>query len=141
MTTPRTIDRYDHAYMDMAERWGCLSHAHRKLVGALIVKDRQIIPDGFNGAPEGFPNACEDAEGKTLRHVLHAESNAIAKVARSTHSCEGATLYVTLSPCFECAKLIHQAGIKRVVYKEAYSDLSGVDFLHECGVIVHSVSF
>lgn len=133
------INRYDKAYMDMAKRWGALSHATRRLVGALIVKDGQIISDGYNGAPEGFPNACEGPDGKTLRHVLHAESNAITKIARSTHSCEGATLYVTLSPCFECAKLIHQSGITRVVYNEAYSDMSGVEFLHECGIIVHKL--
>jgi dCMP deaminase len=134
------IDRYDKAYMDMAERWGKLSHALRRCVGALVVRDRQIISDGYNGTPTGFLNACEDAEGKTLPHVLHAESNALAKLARSTQSSEGSTLYVTLSPCYDCAKQIAQSGIERVVYKEAYRDLAGVEFLEQCGVLVEQIN-
>ena len=108
--------RYDLAYLKMARTWGELSHCHRKKVGALIVKDRMIISDGYNGTPSGFENPCEDEENYTKWYVLHAEANAILKVAASTQSCVGATLYLTLSPCRECSKLIHQAGIKRVVY-------------------------
>jgi len=120
--------------MDMAERWGKLSFAVRKQVGAIIVKGDQIISDGFNGTPRLFPNVCEGSDGETLPEVLHAESNAITKLARGTQSSDGATLYVTLSPCFQCAKLIAQAGIKRVVYREAYSDTSGLDFLKKCNI-------
>ena len=108
--------RYDLAYLKMARTWGELSHCHRKKVGALIVKDRMIISDGYNGTPSGFENPCEDEENYTKWYVLHAEANAILKVAASTQSCVGATLYLTLSPCRECSKLIHQAGIIRVVY-------------------------
>ena len=132
------IDRHDRAYMDMAQRWGQLSRAKRKQVGALVVKNRQIISDGYNGTPTGFDNTCEGEDGKTLPWVLHAESNAITKLAQSTQSCKGATLYVTLSPCFHCAKLIVQAGIERVVYRDAYHDLAGLQFLTECGVVVQS---
>jgi len=121
--------RYDNAYMRMAEEWAKLSHCTRKNVGALIVKDRMIISDGYNGSPSGFPNECEDAEGETHWYVLHAETNAITKLARSINSAEGATLYITLSPCRDCAKLILQSGISRVVYKKAYKDTSGIDFL------------
>ena len=128
--------RYDKAYMKMAEQWGKLSHCKRKQVGALIVKDRMIISDGYNGTPTGFENFCEDEEGYTKWDVLHAEANAILKVAGSTQSCEGATLYITLSPCKECSKLIHQAGIKRVVYLNAYKDVSGLEFLKRAGVSV-----
>jgi dCMP deaminase len=134
------IDRYDEAYMDMAERWGKLSRAQRRRVGALVVRDNQIISDGYNGTPTGFLNACEDAMGKTLPYVLHAESNALAKLARSTQSSEGSTLYVTLSPCYDCAKQIAQSGIHRVVYKEAYRDLAGVEFLEQCGVLVEQIN-
>ena len=126
----------DNAYMDMAWRWGKLSHATRKQVGALIVKDNQIISDGFNGTPQGFPNTCEGKDGETLPEVLHAESNALTKLARGTQRSDGATLYVTLSPCFQCAKLIIQSGIRRVVCGEKYSDQSGVDFLRRCNVVV-----
>lgn len=130
--------RYDKAYLRMATEWGKLSHCVRKQVGAIIVKDRMIISDGYNGAPTGFDNCCEDEEGYTQWHVLHAEANAILKVAASTQSCEGSTLYITLSPCKECSKLIHQSGIKRVVYKEKYKDDSGLQFLEKAGVeIVH----
>lgn len=126
--------KYDLAYMRMAREWAKLSHCERKQVGALIVKDRMIISDGFNGTPSGFDNCCEDEDGLTKWEVLHAEANAILKVAASTQSCYGATLYVTLSPCIHCSKLIHQSGIKRVVYGEAYKDLSGVEFLKKAGV-------
>ena len=104
--------RYDLAYLKMARTWGELSHCHRKKVGALIVKDRMIISDGYNGTPSGFENPCEDEENYTKWYVLHAEANAILKVAASTQSCVGATLYLTLSPCRECSKLIHQAELK-----------------------------
>ena len=113
----------------MAETWGKLSYCKRRQVGAIIVKNRMIISDGYNGTPTGFENVCEDEENYTKWYVLHAEANAILKVASSTQSCDGATLYVTLSPCRECSKLIHQSGISRVVYSEAYKDLSGVEFL------------
>ena len=126
--------RYDRAYMRMALEWAQLSHCHRKKVGALIVKDRMIISDGYNGTPTGFENPCEDEENYTNWYVLHAEANAIMKVAASTQSCSGATLYITLSPCKECSKLIHQAGIKRVVYAQAYKDTSGLEFLDKAGV-------
>lgn len=118
----------------MALEWGQLSHCHRKKVGAIIVKDRMIISDGFNGTPTGFENPCEDEDGYTKWYVLHAEANAISKVAASTQSCEGATLYITLSPCRECSKLIHQSGIKRVVYQQEYKDDSGLEFLERAGV-------
>ena len=126
--------KYDKAYMKMAHTWGELSHCERKKVGALIVKDRMIISDGYNGTPSGFENECEDENHYTKWYVLHAEANAILKVAASTQSCEGATLYITLSPCRECSKLIHQAGIKRVVYSLTYKDRSGLDFLEKAGV-------
>ncbi|MGE4348046.1 MAG: cytidine/deoxycytidylate deaminase family protein, partial [Flavobacteriaceae bacterium] len=105
-------------------------------VGAIIVKDRMIISDGYNGTPSGFENFCEDEDGFTKWYVLHAEANAILKVARSTQTCNGATLYITLSPCKECSKLIHQAGITRVVYHQGYKDTSGIDFLRRAGVHV-----
>ena len=131
-------DKYDIAYLRMAREWGRLSYCERKQVGAIIVKDKMIISDGYNGTPTGFENFCEDDEGYTKWYVLHAEANAILKVASSTQSCKGATLYITLSPCKECSKLIHQAGIKRVVFKEGYKDQSGVKFLEKAGVeIVH----
>lgn len=126
--------KYDIAYLKMAHEWGQLSHCKRKKVGALIVKDRMIISDGYNGTPSGFENYCEDDEGYTKWYVLHAEANAILKVAASTQSCLNATLYITLSPCQQCSKLIHQAGIKRVVYADAYKDRSGLDFLEKAGV-------
>jgi len=132
--------RYDKAYMKMAEQWSTLSHCKRKQVGALIVKERMIISDGYNGTPTGFENYCEDEEGYTKWYVLHAEANAILKVAGSTQSCQDATLYITLSPCKECSKLIHQAGIKRVVYLNAYKDISGLDFLKRAGVAVEHLN-
>tara|TARA_B100000767_G_scaffold269704_1_gene291943 strand:+ start:12065 stop:12478 length:414 start_codon:yes stop_codon:yes gene_type:complete len=126
--------KYDRAYLKMAEIWGQLSYCERKKVGALIVKDRMIISDGYNGTPSGFENVCEDDNHYTKWYVLHAEANAILKVAASTQSCNGATLYITLSPCKECSKLIHQAGIKRVVYATAYKDTSGLNFLEKAGI-------
>jgi dCMP deaminase len=131
-------EKYDKAYLRMAQEWGKLSYCKRRQVGAIIVKDRMIISDGYNGTPTGFENFCEDEDGYTKWYVLHAEANAILKVASSTQSCEGATLYITLSPCRECSKLVHQAGIKRVVYQKAYKDDSGLKFLERAGVeIVH----
>ena len=127
-------EKYDRAYLKMALEWGALSHCERKKVGAIIVKDRMIISDGFNGTPTGFNNNCEDEDGRTKWYVLHAEANAILKVANSTNSCEGATLYLTLSPCKDCAKLIYQSGIARVVYIDAYKDDSGLRFLRKSGV-------
>ena len=132
-------NRYDKAYLRIAKEWGLLSYCKRKKVGAIIVKDRMIISDGYNGTPSGFENCCEDNEGVTRWDVLHAEANAILKVARSTQSCEGATLYITLSPCKECSKLIHQSGIKRVVYNNGYRDDSGIAFLKKAGVIVEQI--
>ena len=132
--------KYDIAYLKMAETWGKLSYCKRRQVGAIIVKKRMIISDGYNGTPTGFENVCEDEENYTKWYVLHAEANAILKVASSTQSCDGATLYVTLSPCRECSKLIHQSGISRVVYSEAYKDLSGVEFLKKAGVTVNQIS-
>lgn len=131
--------RYDRAYLKMAWEWGQLSYCSRKKVGAIIVKDRMIISDGYNGTPSGFENCCEDGQGLTKWYVLHAEANAILKVARSTQSCEGATLYITMSPCKDCSKLIHQAGIKRVVYQNGYKDISGIDFLKRAGVVVECI--
>lgn len=131
--------RYDKAYLRIAEEWGKLSHCQRKQVGALIVKDRMIISDGYNGTPTGFENYCEDELGYTKWYVLHAEANAILKVAASTQSCKGATLYITLSPCKECSKLIHQAGIIRVVYYRGYKDDSGLDFLSKAGIEIEHI--
>jgi len=118
----------------MAYEWGKLSYCERRQVGAIVVKDRMIISDGYNGTPTGFENFCEDDEGYTKWYVLHAEANAISKLAASTQSCVGATLYITMSPCKECSKLIHQSGITRVVYQEAYKDGSGLEFLERAGV-------
>ncbi|PKG50074.1 MULTISPECIES: deoxycytidylate deaminase [Olleya] len=126
--------KYDKAYLRIATEWGKLSSCKRKQVGALIVKDRMIISDGYNGTPSGFENYCEDDEGYTKWYVLHAEANAILKVASSTQSCKGATLYITMSPCKECSKLIHQAGIIRVVYNQGYKDDSGLKFLEKAGI-------
>lgn len=133
----------------MASEWGQLSNARRKKVGALLVKNNTIIADGYNGTPSGFENECElptfDENGnfqdyETKWYVLHAESNALAKVAKSTQSSEGSTLYVTMSPCRECSKLILQAGIKRVVYSESYRDSAGLDLLKKAGVDVTQIS-
>lgn len=130
--------KYDAAYLKIAKEWGKLSYCKRKQVGAIIVKNRMIISDGYNGTPSGFENCCEDQNGQTRWDVLHAEANAILKVARSTQSCEEATLYITLSPCKDCSKLIHQSGIVRVVYLDAYHDDAGVQFLKKAGIeVVH----
>ncbi len=131
--------RYDVAYLRMATEWGKLSHCKRRQVGALIVRDRMIISDGYNGTPSGFENFCEDDAGYTKWYVLHAEANAILKVAGSTQSCKDATLYITMSPCKDCSKLIHQSGIKRVVYMEGYKDDSGLQFLEKAGVIIEQI--
>ena len=132
-------ERYDKAYLRMSKEWAKLSHAERKSVGALIVKENQIISDGYNGTPSGFDNSCENDNGETLWYVLHAEANAILKCAKYGDSCDGATLYQTHSPCRDCSKLILQAGIKRVVYLEDYKDLTGTIFLKEAGVDVEKM--
>ena len=132
-------NKYDKAYLRIASEWSKLSYCNRKQVGAIIVRDRMIISDGYNGTPSGFENCCEDNDGLTHWYVLHAEANAILKVAHSTQSCENATLYITLSPCKECSKLIHQSGIKRVVYQNGYHDNSGIDFLIKAGVHVDQI--
>jgi dCMP deaminase len=128
--------KYDRAYLRMAQTWAELSHCSRKKVGAIIVKDNAIISDGFNGTPAGFDNCCETDGGDTHWYVLHAEANAILKVAKSTNNCAGATLYLTLSPCKDCSKLILQAGITRLVYMNHYRDTVGVDFLVSAGIEV-----
>jgi len=133
--------KYDKAYLKMAREWGKLSHCKRKQVGALIVKERMIISDGFNGTPTGFDNCCEDENGATKWEVLHAEANAILKVASSTQSAKNATLYVTLSPCTQCSKLNHQAGIKRVVYANAYKDDAGIKFLEKAGIEIINLPY
>jgi len=140
MTAEKQL-KFDKAYLKMALEWGKLSHCKRKQVGALIVKDRMIISDGFNGTPTGFDNCCEDENGTTKWEVLHAEANAILKVASSTQSAKNATLYVTLSPCTQCSKLIHQAGIKRVVYANAYKDDAGVKFLEKAGIEIINLPY
>ena len=132
-------NKYDKAYLRIAAEWSKLSYCKRKQVGAIIVRDKMIISDGYNGTPSGFENCCENEEGLTQWYVLHAEANAILKVARSTQTCDNATLYITLSPCKECSKLIHQSGIKRVVYKEGYKDTSGLDFLVKAGIEVAQI--
>lgn len=133
-------NQYDIAYLRMAREWSKLSYCERKQVGALIVKDKMIISDGYNGTPTGFENICEDEEGYTKWYVLHAEANAILKVASSTQACRGATLYITMSPCKECSKLIHQAGITRLVYQDHYKDDSGIAFLEKAGVSITHIS-
>ena len=126
----------DKRYIRMALIWAENSYCHRRKVGALIVKGNMIISDGYNGTPSGFENICEDENNKTKPYVLHAEANAITKIARSNNSSEGATLYVTASPCIECAKLIIQAGIKRVVYSEKYRLADGIDLLERADIEV-----
>lgn len=126
----------DNRYMSMAKIWAENSYCQRRKVGALIVKNNMIISDGYNGTPSGFENVCEDEDGLTKPYVLHAEANAITKIARSNNNSDGATLYVTASPCIECAKLIIQAGIKRVVYAEKYRLTDGIDLLERAGVEV-----
>ncbi|MCI5618882.1 MAG: dCMP deaminase family protein [Rikenellaceae bacterium] len=130
------MNKFDERYIEMAGVWAKNSYCKRRQVGALLVKDRMIISDGYNGTPSGFENQCEDENGVTKPYVLHAEANAITKVAKSGNSSEGATLYVTASPCIECSKLIIQAGIKRVVYRDEYRLTDGIDLLRKAGVIV-----
>lgn len=126
--------KFDKSYIEMAHVWAKNSYCDRRKVGALIVKDRMIISDGYNGTPSGFENVCEDENGATKAYVLHAEANAITKVAKSNNSSLGATLYITDSPCIECAKLIIQAGIKRVVFDRRYRITDGLDLLNRANV-------
>jgi len=132
------MEKFDHSYLQMAEIWAQNSYCKRRKVGALLVKDRMIISDGYNGTPSGFENVCEE-DGVTKPYVLHAEANAITKVAKSGNSSEGATLYVTASPCLECSKLIIQSGIKRVVYRDEYRLTDGIDLLRRAGIEVEKV--
>jgi len=134
-------EKVDRKYLQMAQIWGENSYCERRKVGALLVKGQMIISDGYNGTPSGFENVCEDEEGKTKNYVLHAEANAITKVAKSNNSSEGSTLYVTASPCVECSKLIIQSGIKRVVYSDKYRDQSGLVLLERKGVITEYIPF
>ena len=133
------MEKFDHSYLQMAEVWAQNSYSKRRKVGALLVKDRMIISDGYNGTPSGFENVCEDENGVTKPYVLHAEANAITKVAKSGNSSSDATLYVTASPCLECSKLIIQAGIKRVVYRDEYRLTDGIDLLRRAGIQVEKV--
>ena len=133
------MNKFDEKYLAMAEVWAGNSYCRRRQVGALLVKDRMIISDGYNGTPSGFENICEDESGATKPSVLHADANAISKVAKSGNSSDGATLYVTASPCIECAKLIIQAGIKRVVYKDEYRLTDGIDLLRRPGIEAEKV--
>ena len=128
--------RFDLRYLQMARIWAQNSYCQRRQVGALVVKEGTIISDGFNGTPSGFENHCEDENNVTKPYVLHAEANAITKLARSSNNSDGATIYITASPCIECAKLIIQAGIKRVVYGEQYRLTDGVDLLERAGIEV-----
>ena len=131
--------KFDRRYLEMAAIWAKNSYCTRRQVGALLVKDRMIISDGYNGTPAGFENVCEDENGVTKPYVLHAEANAITKVAKSNNSSEGATLYITDSPCMECAKLIIQSGIRRVVYAREYRIIDGVDLLRRVGIEVEKI--
>ncbi len=128
--------KFDRSYLRMAQVWAENSYCNRRKVGALIVKDKMIISDGYNGTPSGFENVCEDEDGHTKPYVLHAEANAITKVAKSNNSSNGATLYVTAAPCMECAKLIIQSGIRRVVYLESYRLSEGIELLERAGIEV-----
>lgn len=128
--------KFDKSYLDMASVWAENSYCVRRKVGAILVKDKMIISDGYNGTPSGFENVCEDENGVTKPYVLHAEANAITKVAKSSNSSDGATLYVTASPCMECSKLIIQAGIKRVVYRDEYRIKDGIELLRRAGIEV-----
>ena len=132
------MEKFDNRYLEMAQIWAQNSYCKRRKVGALLVKDRMIISDGYNGTPSGFENICEE-DGVTKPYVLHAEANAITKVAKSGNSSEGATLYVTASPCLECSKLIIQSGIKRVVYRDEYRLTDGIDLLRRAGIEVERV--
>lgn len=131
----------DHLYMKMARTWAENSYCVRRKVGALMVRDNMIISDGFNGTPSGFENVCEDENNVSKPYVLHAEANAITKIARSNNSSNGATIYITASPCMECAKLIIQSGIKRVVYGEKYRLMDGVELLERAGIRVDFMPF
>ena len=133
------MHNFDKSYLDMAAIWARNSYCKRRQVGALLVKDKMIISDGYNGTPSGFENICEDENGVTKPYVLHAEANAISKVAKSGNSSAGATLYVTASPCLECSKLIIQSGIRRVVYRDEYRLTDGVDLLRRAGIEVEQV--
>ena len=128
--------KFDRSYLRMAQVWAENSYCNRRKVGALIVKDKMLISDGYNGTPSGFENVCEDEDGHTKPYVLHAEANAITKVAKSNNSSNGATLYVTAAPCMECAKLIIQSGIRRVVYVESYRLSDGIELLERAGIEV-----
>ncbi|MEN6619063.1 MAG: dCMP deaminase family protein [Rikenellaceae bacterium] len=132
--------QFDQSYLEMAEVWAKNSYCKRRQVGALLVKNRMIISDGYNGTPAGFENICEDETGRTKAYVLHAEANAITKVAKSGNSSEGATMYVTTAPCLECSKLIIQAGIKRLVYRDDYRITDGIDLLTKAGVEIVNLS-
>ena len=128
--------KFDLRYLEMARIWAKNSYCQRRQVGALVVKNNMIISNGYNGTPSGFENVCEDENGITKPYVLHAEANAITKLARSSNNSEGATIYITASPCIECAKLIIQAGIKRVVYGEKYRLTDGIELLERAGIEV-----
>ena len=128
--------KFDQRYLEMARIWAKNSYCTRRQVGALVVKDNMIISDGYNGTPSGFENVCEDDNGVTKPYVLHAEADAITKLARSSNNSDGATIYITASPCIECAKLIIQAGIKRVVYGEKYRLMDGIELLERAGIEV-----
>lgn len=130
----------DERYLRMAQIWSENSYCQRRKVGALIVKDKMIISDGYNGTPSGFENICEDENNVTKPYVLHAEANAITKVARSNNSSDGATMYVTCAPCIECAKLIIQAGIKRVIFSEEYHTNEGSKLLERANIEITSIS-
>jgi dCMP deaminase len=132
--------QFDIRYIQMARVWATNSYCKRRQVGALIVKDRMIISDGYNGTPSGFENECEDEDNHSKPYVLHAEANAITKVAKSNNSSEGATLYITASPCMDCAKLIIQAGIIRVVYADEYRIIDGIELLEKAGIEVVQLS-
>ena len=134
------MEKFDRRYLEMASVWARNSYCKRRQVGALLVKDRMIISDGYNGTPSGSENQCEDENGVTKPYVLHAEANAITKVAKSGNNSSGATLYVTASPCMECSKLIIQSGITRVVYKDEYRLTDGIDLLRRAGIVVEHIS-
>ncbi|AGY53107.1 dCMP deaminase [Bacteroidales bacterium CF] len=132
-------EQFDRSYLEMAAVWAKNSYCKRRQVGALLVKDRMIISDGYNGTPAGFENICEDDEGHTKPYVLHAEANAITKVAKSGNNSKGATMYVTTAPCLECSKLIIQAGITRLVYKDDYRISDGIDLLKRAGIEIVNI--
>lgn len=133
------MEKFDKSYLEMAAVWAKNSYCKRRQVGAILVKDRMIISDGYNGTPSGFENVCEDELGVTKPYVLHAEANAISKIAKSGNNSLGATLYVTASPCLECAKLIIQAGITRVVYRDEYRLSDGIELMKRAGITILKV--